>query len=71
MLADNLYCSLPPPGLATTILLEVAAPQLIASVGVRDAALVPRAVDYMRVRAWAQPAVLLSMVAQSGGWVDR
>lgn len=44
---------------------QVAADQLIAGTGA-DAALVPLAASYMRIRALAQPAVLLTMVCQGG-----
>lgn len=47
------------------VCLQAAADHLIAGTGA-DPALVPLAAAYMRIRALAQPAVLLTMVLQSG-----
>jgi Na+-driven multidrug efflux pump len=44
---------------------QVAADQLIGCTGA-DPVLVPLAASYMRIRAIAQPAVLLTMVCQGG-----
>ena len=44
---------------------QVAADQLISCTGA-DPVLVPLAASYMRIRALAQPAVLLTMVCQGG-----
>lgn len=44
---------------------QLGAEQLIAGTGV-DSALVPLGASYMRIRAFAQPAVLLTMVCQAG-----
>eukprot|EP00878_Enallax_costatus_P014068 GHUV01014712.1.p1 GENE.GHUV01014712.1~~GHUV01014712.1.p1 ORF type:complete len:349 (+),score=62.81 GHUV01014712.1:1274-2320(+) len=52
-------------GLVVMGIMEVAADQLIAGTGA-DRALVPLAASYMRIRALAQPAVLVTMVCQAG-----
>ncbi|WIA32752.1 hypothetical protein OEZ86_005937 [Tetradesmus obliquus] len=52
-------------GVAVMLLMEVAADQLIGCTGA-DPVLVPLAASYMRIRALAQPAVLLTMVCQGG-----
>ncbi|KAF6253478.1 mate-domain-containing protein [Scenedesmus sp. NREL 46B-D3] len=52
-------------GVAVMLLMEVAADQLIGCTGA-DPVLVPLAASYMRTRALAQPAVLLTMVCQGG-----
>ncbi|KAL6758381.1 hypothetical protein V8C86DRAFT_2598176 [Haematococcus lacustris] len=67
--ARTLACALLLAAVAGTLTaagLEAGAPWLLQAVGVKDAALLPMAADYMRVRALAQPAVLVTMVAQSG-----
>ncbi|GFH23247.1 multidrug and toxic compound extrusion protein [Haematococcus lacustris] len=67
--ARTLACALLLAAVAGTLTaagLEASAPWLLQAVGVKDAALLPMAADYMRVRALAQPAVLVTMVAQSG-----
>lgn len=51
--------------------LQLLGGQLIAATGVKDVALIPLASDYMGIRSLAQPAVLVTMVAQSGGAVVR
>jgi hypothetical protein len=38
----------------------------VQATGVKDAALIPLAAEYLRVRALGQPAVLATMVAQGG-----
>lgn len=52
------------PAIATSHL-QAFAPQLIASSGPRDMQVVALAARYMRIRALAQPAVLIIMVSQS------
>lgn len=58
-------------GALTTLLLELFATQMVLATGVRDMALVPYSVLYLRLRALAQPAVLGVMVCQSGLLVQR
>jgi len=48
-------------------LLQAFPAQLITLTGA-DSSLVPLAAEYMRIRALAQPAVLVTMVCQAGGW---
>lgn len=50
--------------------MQVAAEQLISGTGA-DPALVPLAASYMRIRALAQPAVLVTMAAQGGLLAQR
>eukprot|EP00879_Flechtneria_rotunda_P031708 GHRR01034662.1.p1 GENE.GHRR01034662.1~~GHRR01034662.1.p1 ORF type:complete len:291 (+),score=73.47 GHRR01034662.1:577-1449(+) len=52
-------------GLAAAGIMELAADQLIAATGA-DPALVALGSAYMRIRAFAQPAVLTTMVCQAG-----
>jgi Na+-driven multidrug efflux pump len=49
---------------------QVAAEQLIAGTGA-DPSLVPLAASYMRIRALAQPAVLITMASQGGLLAQR
>ena len=49
-----------------------AQPDVVAATGVRDSLRVlPLSAEYLRIRSWAQPAVLLTMVCQVGGWAER
>lgn len=58
------------PLLHVPFCLQVAAEQLIAGTGA-DPALVPLAASYMRIRALAQPAVLVTMASQGGLLAQR
>ncbi|GLC44353.1 hypothetical protein PLESTB_000478600 [Pleodorina starrii] len=53
-------------GLLTTCVLEAFPEAIISATGLRDPALLPLSAEYVRVRGLAQPAVLVTMVAQSG-----
>ncbi|GIL42744.1 hypothetical protein Vafri_670 [Volvox africanus] len=53
-------------GLVTTCILESFPAAIITATGLRDPALLPLSTEYVRVRGLAQPAVLVTMVAQSG-----
>ncbi|KXZ56871.1 hypothetical protein GPECTOR_1g786 [Gonium pectorale] len=53
-------------GVATTAVLELAPEAIILATGLRDPALLPLSTEYVRLRGLAQPAVLVTMVAQSG-----
>lgn len=57
-------------GMVIMLLMEVAAEQLIAGTGA-DPTLVPLAASYMRIRALAQPAVLVTMASQGGLLAQR
>lgn len=43
----------------------------VLATGVKDTSLVPLSAEYLCIRAAAQPAVLVAMVAQSGAPLDR
>ncbi|KAG2450191.1 hypothetical protein HYH02_000293 [Chlamydomonas schloesseri] len=53
-------------GVATTLLFEACPEAIITATGVRDMSLLPLSAEYVRLRGLAQPAVLVTMVAQSG-----
>lgn len=46
--------------------MQLFAPSLIGATGVKDISLLPLSEIYLRIRALAQPAVLVIMVAQAG-----
>ncbi len=53
-------------GMLGASVLVGASDRLVAATGLRDAALLRLSAEYLRIRALALPAVLLTMVAQSG-----
>ncbi|PNW85246.1 hypothetical protein CHLRE_03g177750v5 [Chlamydomonas reinhardtii] len=53
-------------GVATMLLFEAFPEAIITATGVRDMSLLPLSAEYVRLRGLAQPAVLVTMVAQSG-----
>ncbi|GFR41089.1 hypothetical protein Agub_g1730, partial [Astrephomene gubernaculifera] len=53
-------------GLATMCVLESFPEAIIRATGLRDPALLPLSAEYLRLRGLAQPAVLVTLVAQSG-----
>lgn len=67
-----LYAQPPWPNVlcVSRLRLQVAAEQLISATGA-DPTLVPLAASYMRIRALAQPAVLVTMASQGGLLAQR